>query len=1203
MKPFTRHFTPLILAAAAFVPLSAQANLRIDFTRDAVDVEPGWQGYIARHEQPADFVTQTFSAFGGTDNVTLTPAFAEALVQNPQMIRRSQVPPASAPLLFVDWTGIDNRDNNAAATGGSMTWTITGVPAGTYEWTSYHHDPENQTGKAILSVTDSTGTTDYDVDQSSGGGATAVPATLEATVVSDGSDIIVKLEGTEVGPTTGITVWNGFELIDPDSLDSDDDGLDDLWEDLHFGNNNGIVEPEDLTLQSGTDDGYPAPDGDGLDNIGEQDAGTDPNDPDSDLDNLSDGDEVTGELNPYLDGVLRPGFDPSTFDPGDPTDPMAEDSDGDTLFDDQEISGELNPWIGTNPDAPADGDPTNPNSADSDGDTFPDVDEIDGFVTDPEGTQWSINAARADSDGDGVDDDVEIANIADGWDPTVDDSGEDFDNDGLITSGELDEGTDVTNPDTDGDGLLDGAEVNTYSTLPLVVDTDGDLISDGDEVNNSSDPLDPDDFPSVPHLQITFAVDPDGPVEAFYQPYLAINRTNSLDSDPVGGDPLGMDRLSEAFAAFGSTVNLSVSYPDLDRLNNTEDQLNLVKVMFNRSDGQTANYLGTKDKLMRTWIGVDGRASQGGNGLTTPTTLRLQLDGVPAGTYRLRTYHHDVELQHGLFSMRVTDADSDGELLSDRFHVTQSSGTVLNNQSDPGAGNGPELLRSTVEQVIHSNGSDPIILDVQAYESDVSDDRVSMAALNGLELEIAADTDNDDVLDDIEIAIWGDLTTSSGSSDVDGDGLTDLEEILVGLDPTGDTDGDGFADSLELDNGLAVSGEITSTVIEVPAAGSVTLSWEPAGTADIEAGSDLQSWPELIAGQTSPATFPVPASLVDSPTVFFRVLPPPAGFGTNPWVADSDADSLSDGDEVNIHGSNPLSTESDGDGFTDDYEVATGAKPGDANDVPDNDGDGYHNAREVAAGSDPLDPASVPQPAPDTFLFIDFNSTTQDGGPHPQTGYQSYDAGHEVAADFVFQDYNAFGATVSIVPEWPDTTDNRVMQMIDRAAGNDNQWQGDNINLLTDWLGVDTRTGNGGNGDYAYDIDTETPTGTPSSMDLVISGLPAGTYSWTSFHHDTEHVWADFLVEIDNGTTFSPPQAVLPMTNSSGNPNPAPGNRHQGYLTDPNVINPADLPSTFRTTFTADGVSDVIIRFTPITDTAVHRQLFAINGFELIKQP
>ena len=41
----------------------------------------------------------------------------------------------------------------------------------------------------------------------------------------------------------------------------------------------------------------------------------------------------------------------------------------------------------------------------------------------------------------------------------------------------------------------------------------------------------------------------------------------------------------------------------------------------------------------------------------------------------------------------------------------------------------------------------------------------------------------------------------------------------------------------------------------------------------------------------------------------------------------------------------------------------------------------------------------------------------------------------------------------------PNTTDNRVQQMIDRGAGNDAQWLGSNLDLLTDFIGIDTRTG------------------------------------------------------------------------------------------------------------------------------------------------
>ena len=144
------------------------------------------------------------------------------------------------------------------------------------------------------------------------------------------------------------------------------------------------------------------------------------------------------------------------------------------------------------------------------------------------------------------------------------------------------------------------------------------------------------------------------------------------------------------------------------------------------------------------------------------------------------------------------------------------------------------------------------------------------------------------------------------------------------------------------------------------------------------------------------------------------------------------------------------------------------------------------------------------------MLMVDFNSTNQDGGPHNQAGFQPYDAGHEVAADFVSRSYTAFGTTVAVTPAWPNTTDNRVRQMIDRAATNDATWNnaaGD-LDLVTDWIGIDTRTGTGGKGNW------NGTTGTPTYMTLALSGLPAGSYDWKSYHHDTENVHGYFRVEI-----------------------------------------------------------------------------------------
>ena len=249
-------------------------------------------------------------------------------------------------------------------------------------------------------------------------------------------------------------------------------------------------------------------------------------------------------------------------------------------------------------------------------------------------------------------------------------------------------------------------------------------------------------------------------------------------------------------------------------------------------------------------------------------------------------------------------------------------------------------------------------------------------------------------------------------------------------------------------------------------------------------------------------------------------------------------------------------------------------------------------------------------------LMVDFNSNQDDGGDsttagppqdsvanHNQAGWSSYHANHEDAAEFGTATYGA----ISVTPAWPNSTDNRVMQSIDRndqdAAGavlgsNDESWDdsaGD-INLVTDFLGIDTRTGNGGNGDW------DGTTGTPTYMTLTLAGLSASPYNWTSYHHDTENVHGDFSVELslDGGANFTQlADGYMSDGSEGGNPDstdaPFPG---------PQTGPDADsLLSTYSTSFVADGVNDVVFRFAPYSNTAVHRQIWGINGFALEQVP
>ena len=233
----------------------------------------------------------------------------------------------------------------------------------------------------------------------------------------------------------------------------------------------------------------------------------------------------------------------------------------------------------------------------------------------------------------------------------------------------------------------------------------------------------------------------------------------------------------------------------------------------------------------------------------------------------------------------------------------------------------------------------------------------------------------------------------------------------------------------------------------------------------------------------------------------------------------------------------------------------------------------------------------------DVILRVDFNSNQDGGGnsntaddpsqsaaAHNQEGWSSYHANHEAPDEFATADYDG----ITITPAWPNTSDNRTQQSIDRGAGNDGNWDdsaGD-LNLVTDWIGIDTRTGNGGNGDW------DGATGTPTYMTLTLGGLNAGVYGWTSFHHDTENVHGTFAVWVstDGGATFEQVEDGI-MTDSTDGGSPA---------SDATEIGPDayTLSSTYQMTIAATG-ADVVLRFAPYSNTGVHRQIWGMNGFEL----
>ncbi|MEE9218439.1 MAG: FG-GAP-like repeat-containing protein [Acidobacteriota bacterium] len=278
-------------------------------------------------------------------------------------------------------------------------------------------------------------------------------------------------------------------LADPDQTDTDGDGMGNPCDDDD--DNDGLTDEEELTgaafgfpgIVQMTDPLDPNPDGDllldkdernflgvGFDTdafsaesesmSGEEPDGLldgedncpwihNPSQVDSDGDGLGDACEDGGysffapdSQNPDTDGDgLTDGFEALVFGSFPATDPSGSvnplDSDNDLLSDFDEY------LAGTSPLLP-----------DTDLDTINDPDDNCPLFP-------SLN--QSDSDGDGA---------GDGCD-------EDDDNDGLTDEEEAAAGTDPFRADTDGDGLSDAMEIQVSGTDPLLADTDGDAVLDG----------------------------------------------------------------------------------------------------------------------------------------------------------------------------------------------------------------------------------------------------------------------------------------------------------------------------------------------------------------------------------------------------------------------------------------------------------------------------------------------------------------------------------------------------------------------------------------------------------------------------------------------------------------------------------------------------------------------------------------------------
>jgi hypothetical protein len=461
-------------------------------------------------------------------------------------------------------------------------------------------------------------------------------------------------------------------------------------------------------------------DGDGLTNGEENEIyGTNPDLIDTDFDGINDGQEVLNNSNP--------------LDPNDPNPGAGEDDDQDGLTNAQEIALNLDP-----------------NKPDTDGDGLNDGLEVaNGLDADD-----ANDPGNADSDGDGISDRDELLNGTDRFDendPAPID--EDPDQDGLTNEEENNLGTDPNNPDSDNDGVNDGEEIN-LGLDPLDNDSDNDGVDDG----NDAFPLDPDNGNPNPDQDS----DQDGLTDA--EEIALGSNPNNPDSDGDGlidgEDPTPTDANGD-FDGDGLSDLMEIGLGTNPKNADTDGD-----GLSDRIDPSPLDANGDKDG-----DGIsDGEEILNG---TNPNDADSDDDGI-----------NDLEDANPLVSDIQPGLDSDNDGLTDI-----QEGFIGTNPNNPDT-DGDAL----------SDGEDPSPNDA---EGDADGDGV----LDTREIELglnpkSSDTDRDGISDGEEI----DLGTDPLDVDSDNDGLADGRERGFGSNPLlADTDADGLNDAREIELGTGVN--------------------------------------------------------------------------------------------------------------------------------------------------------------------------------------------------------------------------------------------------------------------------------------------------------------------------------------------------------------------------------------------------------------
>ncbi|MFW9777774.1 MAG: hypothetical protein ACFFE8_02890 [Candidatus Heimdallarchaeota archaeon] len=470
--------------------------------------------------------------------------------------------------------------------------------------------------------------------------------------------------------------------------------------------------------------------------------------------------------------------------------------------------------------------------------------------TDPK-EQKANGAMGLDADGDGLSDEYE--NNTPGLNPFD----EDTDGDKLVDKFETQiSKTDPILADSDSDGLDDFVEYHNTKTNPLQPDSDWDGLSDYEEaIIIGTDPLDTDtdedgvdDYYEVNHAHDITGITPS-------VPFVMIGGKKYFDrTDPLNPDTDQDGLLDGEEGEFGPYYGLP-GLADAALYNKTSNDLgqgnydlDTPPIIFNGGYTSPLDNDTDDDSWEQLW---DGKISA--------SKIRLWVK-IKDGSYILTSDWWEVKGMPIVYMI-------EGEPV---LNVTYTNPVNPDTDGDTGIGDfnrtRPDVLPGSLEALFYepyhtTTDSPPVneFLNSDGYElsldppSDPND----------------ADTDDDGLIDGLEGTLKSDSNhTHYANPDTDGDGLGDLQEVLLGSDPR-NPDGD---------HDLVTDGD----------------EYFKYGT--------RPDWPDTDYD-----------GLLDGEELYW--------YHTNPFSVDSDGDRISDWSELYVYFTDPMDEDSDNDRLNDFEEL------------------------------------------------------------------------------------------------------------------------------------------------------------------------------------------------------------------------------------------------------------------------------------------